>query len=30
MLHGLNEGLDYIEIFALVDEFARHKMYSDY
>ena len=25
MLHGLNEGLDYIEIFARVDEFARHK-----
>ena len=25
MLHGLNEDLHYIEIFAFVDEFARHK-----
>ena len=30
MLHGLNKGLDYIEIFALVDELARHSMYSDF
>ena len=30
MLHGLNEGLDYIEFFALVVEFARHNMYSDF
>ena len=30
MLHELNEGLDYIEIFALVNELARHSMYSDF